>query len=60
MPIVITLHDKEARRYGEQLEELEDALVTALCEKGFDDYTIEDSYTGNSIRKMPEIEERQR
>jgi len=39
------------------LEELEDDLRDLLIKKGFKDFSIEDSYTGNSVREMPKIEE---
>lgn len=32
----------------QELEELEDAIRDLLISKGFDKFTIEDSYTGNT------------
>jgi len=60
MAIVITLKgdaEKYAALHSRNIEELEDALASVVLEKGFDDFSIESSYTDNSIRRMPEIVE---
>jgi len=60
MSIIITLKG-DAENYAalnrQNIEELEDALAIVVSRKGFDDFDIESSYTGNSIRRVPEIEE---
>ena len=57
MGITITLHELEVIKYPnihtQFLEELEDRLCDVLKENGFENFSIEDSYTGNSMRRMP-------
>ncbi len=56
--IVITINgvEKYPSLYAQVMKQLEDKLSDVILEKGFDDFTIENSYTGNSIRKMPKTE----
>ena len=52
MPITITLHRFEGGKTlqsTETLEKLEDKLKYFLINECFDDFTIEDSYTGNEL-----------
>ena len=48
MPITITLHRFETPQSMETLENLEDKLRDFLISECFDDFTIENSYTGNT------------
>ena len=56
MTIVITLNDKDLDLYpslhSPMIEELEDDIAK-LLNKTFTDFTIESSYTGNTIRDKP-------
>ena len=52
MPITITLHRFEGCKISlctETLEKLEDKLRNFLINECLDDFTIEDSYTGNEL-----------
>ena len=59
MAIVITLNDKELDKYpslhSPMIRELEDDIAK-LLNKRFNDFTIENSYTGNIIRDIPKTE----
>ena len=57
MPITITLHRFENPQSMETLEELEDKLRMFLINECFDDFTIENSYTGNELSSYIEEEE---
>lgn len=39
--------------YGAVMEQLEDNIADAVMEQGFDNFTVENTYTGNSITKIP-------
>ena len=60
MPITITLDRFEGGKTSlctEILEKLEDKLRMFLISECFDDFTIEDSYTGNELSSYIEEEE---
>ena len=42
--------------YGAVMEKLEDNIADAVMEQGFDNFTVENTYTGNSITKIPKKE----
>ena len=62
MPITIFLNDKDLDKYpslhSPMLEEFEDDLAK-LLNKTFEEFTIVNSYTGNTIRDVPKKEGKQ-
>ena len=59
MPITITLNDKDLDKYpslhSRMIDELEDELANVVFKAGFIDFTLDSSYTGNSIRDILRI-----